>query len=757
MCYKIRPMKKILLLVKIFLSINLYSQELPTSLDNININALPENFQEIANNFKEQNDENDISKDSPKPESLKVLKIAEPSTFGFNYIKTAPTSINTTSDLPVPNDYVISLRDEISIILSGSRERKFNLSVDLDGSILFPEIGSIQVAGDTYDDLQKRLTELIQNTYVGVNIDISLKSLSARKVSIIGAINTPGTYLVNPFTTVSGVLAYSGGVNKYTSLRNIKVLRNGKEHTFDLYDLLINGDRSKDISLQQGDVIVVGSTTNFITISGEVLRPMTYEYKKEETLQDIIKFAMGVTPIANKKNVSVIDFDKENLKVISKSFDLDETIILNNFNNPQMVEVFSIATSPDLEIRVFGPLENTGYFNSAKYENLADLIVDLKFSTVINPYIGIVENTNNSKLFSLNDKNTWDINLSKNSKVFFYTSEDTPAADKRLNPNSSRMLNDYILKIQFRNGVINFPVFGEFSVSEIVSFLGLDLDNIEEDKTTYIAPLEDEVIIGSHKSMVLKSKKFHSLSFRFQDREPINVTVIGEAQLPGNYILSSSTTLYELYNLLGGLKVSADQDIVIFSRESVKLKNEEAVEVARKQLNEFLLANLQEGENINPEILLLAKQNFSKESLGRIAGDFSLDSPITKDFFLQDGDVIRIPKKVNSVSVIGEVLQPLTLLHNEKYRLNDYIEKSGGFKQFADKRSIYVIRADGKIDTVRNWLFRKNLEIYVGDVIVVPRDIDIRDDWRTVLLPITQTLSNLAFASASLNILENNN
>ena len=89
-----------------------------------------------------------------------------------------------------------------------------------------------------------KLANLIQQSYVGVNIDVSLRNLSAKKITIVGAVNTPGTYLVNPFSTISGALAYSGGISEIGSLREIKLIRtSGEVFSFDLYDLLIKGER----------------------------------------------------------------------------------------------------------------------------------------------------------------------------------------------------------------------------------------------------------------------------------------------------------------------------------------------------------------------------------------------------------------------------------------------------------------------------------------------------------------------------------
>ena len=142
---------------------------------------------------------------------------------------TAPTNISAVGDLPLPNDYKISLRDQFTVILSGSKDAIFNLNVKLDGTILFPELGAISVAGLSFQEVKEKLSQLIEQSYIGVNIDVSMQNLSAKKITIVGAVQTPGTYLVNPFSSITSALAYSGGISEIGSLRDIKLIRNNQE------------------------------------------------------------------------------------------------------------------------------------------------------------------------------------------------------------------------------------------------------------------------------------------------------------------------------------------------------------------------------------------------------------------------------------------------------------------------------------------------------------------------------------------------
>ena len=230
--------------------------------------------------------------------------------FGYDFFSSMPTSLSALGDLPLPNDYKISLRDQLSIILTGSKDATYDLNVKLDGTILFPEIGSISIVGLSFNEVKEKLTDLINDSYIGVNIDVSVKNLSAKKITIVGAVNTPGTYLVNPFSTITGALAYSGGISEVGSLRNIKLIRNtGEVFSFDLYELLIYGDRSNDKTIEAGDTILIGAASRFVEITGAIVRPAIYEVLDNESVEDIIDFSLGFTQTANKSNVSVSFLD----------------------------------------------------------------------------------------------------------------------------------------------------------------------------------------------------------------------------------------------------------------------------------------------------------------------------------------------------------------------------------------------------------------------------------------------------------------
>ena len=676
--------------------------------------------------------------------------------FGYDFFSTMPTSLSALGDLPLPNDYKISLKDQFRIILSGSRDQIFNLNVNLDGTILFPELGSVYVAGLTFKEVKDKLSNMVDQSYIGVNIDISLQNLSAKKVTIVGAVNTPGTYLINPFSTITGALAYSGGISEIGSLRNIKLIRNnGKVFSFDLYQLLINGDRSNDLTIEAGDTILIGAAKQFIEIEGAVNRPGTYEVLEGEGLNDIVNFALGFTSTANKSNIAISYLDLNSASVITKTnTDLD-----HNLKNVLVVSVFNYRNEDNFSVSVVGAVEEPGFYDLERFDNLGDLIEGLKFVDVY-PWLAVLEQFDDDNLikstllFSLNDKTTYEsIKLFPNSRIYF-ANIDERSFD--VEPAALNRINDYSLAIKYKQETFSLPVIGKYAVKSFTDLLGLDMSDVESE-ITYISPLDSTIIVGDYKKMNLISKKFQNITFRSPINNLITVNVSGAVDFPGNYTLQSDSTLEDLYNMVGNFKREAFLDGIILTRNSVRERQLKAIENSEAALNKTSLIAAQQGESVGDiSILSSLAKSIEPENLGRVAGDFSPLSSSNDETILFDGDTIIIPKKSNVVNVIGEVLNPIAFEYTSQISIKSAIEKAGGYQTYADKKRVYVIKANGLVENFSKNVFVGNSKLEPGDTIVVPRKIYTNTVFLRSLAPITQILSDLSFSAAAIENLSNN-
>ena len=676
--------------------------------------------------------------------------------FGYDFFSTMPTSLSAVGDLPLPADYRISLRDQLRVILSGSRDQIFDLNVNLDGTILFPELGSVYVAGLTFKEVKDKLSNMINQSYIGVNIDISLKNLSAKKVTIVGAVKTPGTYLINPFSTITGALAYSGGISEIGSLRDIKLIRNnGTVFSFDLYDLLIKGDRSNDLTIEAGDTILIDAASQFIEIKGAVNRPAIYEVLEGEEVGDIINFALGFTQTANKTNISIAYLDLQNASIETKT----KVSLNEKLKNALTIDVFNYINENNLSLSVSGAIEEPGFYDLEKYKNLNDLIEDLKFIDVY-PWLAVLEQFDDDNLikstilFSLNDKSTYQsIELLQNSKLYF---SNIDSRSFEVGEMASRLIDEYSLTLNLKETSYDLPVIGEYSVKSFIDLLGLDMSDVDNE-ATYISPLDSIIINDNYENMNFIAKKYNTITFRAPVNDLISVRIDGAVDYPGTYTLKADSTLSDLYNLVGNFKREAFLDGVVLQRESVRDRQLKAIETSEAALNKSILFSIQQGDDIG-DISMISSlaESIEPDNLGRIAGNFSPSSLPAKNTILFEGDTILVPKISNVVNIIGAVLNPISFEYSDEIRVESAISKAGGFQPYADKRRIYVIKANGLVEKSTRNIFLGNSNLEPGDTIVVPRKIDTGNSVIKSLAPAMQILSDLSFSAAALDNLTNN-
>ena len=689
-------------------------------------------------------------------ESEKEDKEDDLKKFGYDFFSTMPTSLTAVGDLPLPNDYKISLRDQLRVILSGSRDQIFNLNVNLDGTVLFPELGSVYVAGLTFEDVKEKLSNMVNQSYTGVNIDISLQNLSTKKITIVGAVETPGTYLINPFSTITGALAYSGGISEVGSLRDIKLIRNnGEVFSFDLYDLLINGDRSNDLTIEAGDTILINAATQFVRIEGAVYRPAIYEILKDEEISDIVNFSLGFTQTANKSNISISYLDLNKASVVTKTkAGLDQSL-----RDALVVNVFNYVNEDNLGISVSGAVEEPGFYDLEKYNNLSDLIEDLNFIDVY-PWLAVLEQFDDANLvksivlFNLNDKNTYEsLELFANSRLYF---ADINEMFFDVGEMALELIDEYSLILNYKNESFELPVIGKYKVSSFVDMLGLDMSDVDNE-ATYISPLDSNIIVDDFKSMSFTAKKYHNISFRSPVNDLISVDISGAISYPGTYTLKSDSTLNDLYRLAGDFKKEAFLDGIILTREIVRERQLKAIETSEAALNKSLLIAVQQGDEFADISSLSAlAESIEPENLGRIAGNFSPISSDSDKIALFDGDSIIIPKSSNVINIIGEVLNPIAFEYSERMSVESAITRAGGYQTYADKRRVYVIKANGLVEKKARNVFMGSSNLEPGDTVVVPRKINTNNPVIRNLTPVTQILSDLAFSAAAIDNLSNN-
>ena len=222
------------------------------------------------------------------------------------------SSFSPVDNAPVPNDYVLGVGDSLRVLLYGIEDSEFNLVINRQGNINFPELGEISIAGMSFSEASEYLKTRVSRQMIGVEIGISVGRLRSINVFMSGEAKISGMYSVSGLSNVSQLLYVAGGITDIGSLRNIQIRRaNEIIATFDLYELLARGNAENDIRLLSGDVVFIPTIKKSVYIDGAIRRPGKYELKDKEVMSDLIDLAGGFSNRAYLKQVYIERYDHD--------------------------------------------------------------------------------------------------------------------------------------------------------------------------------------------------------------------------------------------------------------------------------------------------------------------------------------------------------------------------------------------------------------------------------------------------------------
>ena len=214
--------------------------------------------------------------------------------FGYDLFSGSPTTFAQSTNIPVPSNYIIGAGDELIFQFFGSKNQKKSSFVSRTGEIVVPFLGPVNVNGLTLDEAKKYISSQVKENLLGSEVYVTLGEVKSIQVYVLGEAYLPGAYTVSSLATVSNILYVSGGVSEIGSVRNIQIIRNGEViRTFDLYDLLLFGDTSKDLPIRAGDSIFIPAFEKTAKVNG-FKRNFIFEIKDDDTFKDLIEFAGGM-------------------------------------------------------------------------------------------------------------------------------------------------------------------------------------------------------------------------------------------------------------------------------------------------------------------------------------------------------------------------------------------------------------------------------------------------------------------------------
>ncbi|MFA7116503.1 MAG: SLBB domain-containing protein [Bacteroidales bacterium] len=653
-------------------------------------------------------------------------KIESINVYGFELFQNNLMNFIPSYNIPTPKSYKFAVGDQLIIDIWGAVVMNYTLEISPEGSISIPDIGPVYILGKTAVGTEKYLRSKLSTIYSGLSSDkpntflkVSLGKMSSITINVVGDVRNPGAYSVPSLSTVLSALYQAGGPSKIGSLRNIKIFRNSKIiSTFDLYDFIFNGDYKKNLRLEDNDMIRVCPYENRVSISGNIKRPMIYELKDDETLEDVLNYCGGFTADANKDRIYVVRKKGKQISSIDipfedfNNFKLKDGDSLNTFNNIQEIKN---------SVNISGPIWHGGdYAISDTLNDMKHLLelADVKENVYLNrAYIKREDENRHPISFHFSVKNVLkgieNIKLQNKDSIILFSTE------KFITP-SDVVIIGYVNKpvtTKFRDGITvgdmitladGFKIGAASSrVSIARRVMDLEDDQAVIDTITILIRLD---LKNNTDDWNFKLKPYDVISVRKSPSyvEPFFVKVTGQVAFPGIYYENTKEVrISTIIKRAGGIDKYAYVPGVTLSRKLNKQeKNRLAVakEMVKNQTD--IDSTMIDAIDINSSYNVGVDLQAALSNPGSYA-----------DIVLREGDIINVPLINNTVRISGGVLYENVVPFNPKYNLYDYIDQAGGYLKGAIKRKTYAVYANGTVVTKRSRRFK----IEPGCEIVVPR------------------------------------
>lgn len=722
--------------------------------------------------------------------------------FGYDLFDHGVSTFAPVTNVPVPSSYIVGPGDELDVQLYGNQNRSLRLVVARDGHINLPDLGPINVGGQTFEQVKSEIEARVQRQMIGVHASVSMGDTRSIRVFVVGEAKYPGSFTVSGLATITSALYAAGGAKTAGSLRNIQLKRNGAlVRQLDLYDLLIRGDTTDDAKLLQGDVITIPAVGPTVSIDGEVRRPAIYEIKNESTVADLLNLAGGLTPEADRSNAMLTRIDANQHRIVVP-VDLAAGAGAEALHNGDLVRVMRLRPTLDSGVVVQGYLYTPGAFAYRQGLRLSDVIhsVDELRPDADIHYVLIRRELPPDRRISVLSADLSaalkapgspaDVELMPRDRITVFdlaSGRDhviQPLLDElRVQGTSGRPTETVYVDGQVRVPG-EYPLEPGMKVSDLIRAGGGTADaayggNAEltrysvtsgESRRTELMQIDLAAAMRGDAAANESLKPFDRLNVKQVPLwgEQESVTLQGEVRFPGKYAIRRGETLKSVIDRAGGLTSYAFPQGTVFTRESLR-KREQAqldmlAERMQRDITSFALGGaVVAGQQGGTATLALAQSLLSQLKGTRAVGRMVINLPTlirepvgsTDDVVLRDADRLVVPRFEQQVTVLGEVQTSTSLLYNPRLSRDDYIAQSGGTTRRADKAQIYVVRANGSVVATGGggWFRRTGAaDIKPGDTIVVPLDVEHLPPlplWQAV----TTILYNVAIAVAAVHSL----
>lgn len=718
--------------------------------------------------------------------------------FGYDLFEGAPSTFAPVSDIQVPRDYIVGPGDTLVIQLYGNEPQTYELTVERDGRINFPKIGPIMVSGMTFDAARDAIEAHVSKQLIGTRVSVTMGNLRSIRVFVLGEAEKPGSYTVSGLSSMTNALFVSGGVKKIGSLRNIQLKRAGRLiSTLDLYDLLLHGDTSADRQLLPGDVIFIPPIGSIVSVYGAVHRPAIYELRNEKTAEQGIELAGGLLPDAD---ASLGQLERILPSQLRQMRDIDLTSAAGRntaLDNGDKLRIPTIRPTLEKSVKLSGYVFRPGAFAYHSGLRLTDVLrsydelrpeADLHYimiRRVAPPELKteVISADLTRALAAPHSAADPELRPRDEITVFNLSSGRTRILEPVLRDLELQATPEEPEQVVSIDGRVKapgkYPLEPSMHVSDLIRAGGSleDAAYRGEAELTRYAVVNGDVrrteLITVDLAAIRRGDRGADLSLHPYDAlvikpipmwmEPGVIEVAGEVRFPGNYPIHQGETLHSVLVRAGGFDDVAFPEGAVFTREELKKREKDQLDLLANRLQSDLAAlslevvassavvsggggasSASQGLLIGQQLLLQLRDT---KPVGRLVinaeGAYKGRTGGVYDVVIKDGDKLIVPKKTQDVTILGEVQSPTSHVFQPGLTRDDYIEKSGGTTQHADKGRIYVVRANGDVvSSQRSGWFRRSrgMEIRPGDTIVVPLDTQ-----KVPLLPMLQAVTTIIY------------
>ncbi|MGA2989176.1 MAG: SLBB domain-containing protein [Candidatus Korobacteraceae bacterium] len=684
--------------------------------------------------------------------------------YGQSLFLNPPTTFAPVDQVPVPADYVIGPGDQLLIRVWGQVDIQARIMVDRNGQIFIPKVGTLTVAGIKYSNLEGFLKRELSRVFRNFEMSASLSQLRTIEVFVLGSARRPGRYTISSLSTLVNALFASGGPSTYGSMRDIELKREGKTITnFDLYDVLVFGDKSKDVALLPGDVIYIPPVGQEIALAGSVNLPAIYEIKGED-LRGAIRLAGGLSSLADGQQVTIERIENRTVRKVD-ILPLDGRGLSTKLRDGDVIRIVSISPRFENAVTLRGSVANPGRFPWKKGMRITDLIPDKNvllsraFWNAQNRVIGGCEPEKPVELATPTYTQT-----PKEMQLGHGTAEQVQSGAQ---PAPQRALQSKPLpSVQELTQPCSRTVTSETQLSKDIRSsapeINFDYALIQRlntvDLTTRLIPFNlGRVVLQRDPSADLELEAgdivtiFTQRDVRVpQQKQAKFVLVEGEVGAPGVYKIQPGDTLRSVIRRAGGVTPDAYLFATELTRESARIEQQRILRQTTAAIS---------AQNDAQRLLLARLQNAT--ATGRIVlqmrpSDRSIDA--YPDIVLEDGDRVVIPYQIKTVNVIGAIYNQSAYLYHSGLRVHDYLKMAGNGTRVSDRKYTLVLRADGSIvGRPGGFGFWKgnvqDMPVYPGDTIVVPTRISTGlllqglKDWSQIGGQLAITAASLAVAT----------